>query len=292
MMAREGIGLSTLVSTDGKAIKNIDEGDILEKVSRDSETSVIVLCLESIIHGHKFMDSAKKIAEQKPIVVLKCGKSLAGSRAVLSHSASLAGSDEICSAAFKQSHILRAQTIEELLDFAKALSLQPPATGSKIAIITNGGGAGIVAADASSSAGLEIVEFSESLKAYLKRKIPLILKVDNPLDLKYSATAEVFEEALKCVLTCEAVDAVILMIYPSPVLELDNLINRVVSSWNIHKKPIVVSATGSERFVKILCRFEENSIPVYVLPERAVNGLKALVYFGRLDSSFSSHGNK
>ena len=281
MMAREGLGLSRLISYDDRKDKSWDEAELLEELAEDPETKVIMFCAESINQGRKFMNAAKKTGRMKPIIVLKSGKSKVGARAVLSHVGSLAGSDEIRSAAFKQSHVLRAQTIEEMLDFAKALSFQRLARGSKVAIITNGGGAGIIAADACISRRLEVPELPLSIQKYLKENLPLFSGVTNPLDLKVAATAEIYVEALDSLLRYDGIDMLILMVYPTPALDLEKFVDKVLKLWGNNQKPMVVSATGSHKFIEHLRKLEECGIPLYIVPERAAAGATALVYYGR-----------
>lgn len=288
MMAKESIGLSRVILYDRNLNRNLDESDILEELSRQAETRVIMACFESIQNGRKFMDTCKKITKIKPMVILKTGKSKVGTRAVLSHTGSMSGSDLICSVAFHQSHVLRAQTIEELTDFAKALVLTPSGAFEGIAIVTNGGGCGVLAADACVDAGLEVAELPRSIKDDLKKRIPLISEIINPIDIKYAATAETFEYVLSCLLECEAVGIVFLLVYPSPALDVNSLVDKIRAKSSGRKKPIVVSATGSEKFLQILSALESFGIPVYYLPERAVNGIRALIYYGKYNRTLDS----
>jgi acetyltransferase len=281
MMAREGIGLSTFFLCDAMDSKSFDETDYLAKLSEDSETRVILFCIENINRGRKFMDVARKITESKPIIVLKSGKSKAGAKAVLSHTGSLAGDEKIYDSAFKQSHVLRAQTIEEMLDFAKALAFQPRTRGCKVAIITNGGGAGIMAADACSSAGLEVIDLPQVVHDPLGRRVQNFFGIHNPIDLKYSATAETYSKAMQFLLACISIDIIILMVYPSPALDVNDFVDKIAVLCQKSTKSLIVSANGSETFIKLLGRLEEFGIPLYLLPERAVNGAKALAYYGQ-----------
>lgn len=280
MMARERLGLSKLITYDDDR-SNWDVAKYLEKLAHDQETDVIMLHLESIKRGREFIDVAKKVSRLKPIIVLKSGKSGVGARSVMSHVGSLAGSDEICNAAFKQSRVIRAQTIEDMLDFAKALSFQPPAKGRKVAIVTNGGGAGIVAADACINMRLEVPELPKSIERYFQKKLPLFSGVTNPLDLKASATAEIYADALDCLLEFDGIDVIMLMVYPTPALDMEKFVDVILKLRRKYNKPMVVSATGSDKFIEYLCTLEKSSIPLYLLPERAVVGVTALVYYGQ-----------
>lgn len=281
MMAKERLGLSKLICYDERK-KNWNEAGMLEELAKDDETKVIIMCLESIRSGRQFMHVARDISKKKPIIVLKSGKSRVGARAVMSHVGFLAGADEICNAAFKQSGILRAQTIEDVLDFAKALSFQTTAKGSRIAILTNGGGAGIVAADACLGKGLEVPSLSRSVQKCFRRKIPLFSGTTNPLDLRASATAEVYANAINCLLVSDDVDLIMLMVYPTPALDINRFVSLVLKLQRKLTKPLVVCGTGSEKFINRLLILERSHIPVYILPERAVSGAAALVYFGRV----------
>ena len=281
-LAKEGLGLSRLIYYYDRMNRGCDESEFIEELAQDPRTRVILFCTESISKGRRFIIASSKVTASKPIVVFKSGRSEVAARAVSSHVGSLAGSDAIYNAAFRQSGCLRVDTIEELIDSAKALSFQQPAKGKKVGILTNGGGAGIVAADACLNKGLEVPALSQSIRECFKKEIPLFSGVTNPLDLKVLATAEVYANAIDCLLTSDEVDLIILMVYPTPALDVDKFVGLILKLQRKFTKPLVICGSGSDKFIDRLRALESSNIPVYILPERAVSGASALAYFGRV----------
>lgn len=278
LMAREGLGRSKSISYDHRESK--DEVELLRDLARDPETKVIMLFIEAIKQGRRFMRAAKNISSIKPIIALRAGKSQAGARAVLSHTGSLAGSDEIYTAAFKQSGILRARTIEEMLDSARALALQPTARGRRVAIITNGGGAGIIAADACISIGLEVPELPQVVQDRLKKELLPYSGTTNPIDITGAANVDNYVVVLDSLLKNEYIDVVILIVYPIPTLDIEKFVGVVLKLWRDNPKPMMISAIGSDEFMEHLRKLEKNGIPLYLQPERAAAGAAALVNYG------------
>jgi acyl-CoA synthetase (NDP forming) len=194
-MYGEDIGLSKFVSYGNKL--DVDEVDVIRYLKDDPETKVILVYAESIERGREFLELAKEVTREKPIVILKAGRTSAGARAASSHTAAIAGSDSIYDAAFKQAGVIRVMDMEELFDAAKALSMQPPAEGESIAILTDGGGVGVMAADEAEAVGLKLAEFSDFTKEKLRELqranvIPPIASLGNPIDLTGSATDDSF----------------------------------------------------------------------------------------------------
>ncbi|MDW8034994.1 MAG: CoA-binding protein [Candidatus Korarchaeum sp.] len=182
-MYGEGIGLSKFISYGNKI--DVDEVDVISYLRDDPQTRVILIYAESIDRGREFLELSREVTKEKPIVVLKAGRTSAGARAASSHTAAIAGSDAIYDAAFKQAGIIRVWDMEELFDVAKALAMQPPAEGESIAILTDGGGVGVMAADEAEALGLKLAEFSsftiERLKELQKSYvIPPIASLLNP----------------------------------------------------------------------------------------------------------------
>jgi acyl-CoA synthetase (NDP forming) len=188
-LAEEKIGISKFISY-GNAM-DVNEADLLEFLAEDEKTKVVVSYLEGIkSEGKKFIATAKKIAKKKPIIVLKAGKTEKGTAAVLSHTGSLAGSAKIYSSVFKQTGIIEANSFEELFDFARAFS-QPLPKGSKVAIITDGGGFGVLATDECERQKLQLPEPSKKLKQKFKKIFPSYVILNNPIDLCFSSDTEV-----------------------------------------------------------------------------------------------------
>jgi acetate---CoA ligase (ADP-forming) len=189
------VGLAKMISIGNKA--DLDETDILEALCGDSETHVIVGHLESIVSGEAFVRAAELVSAVKPVVMLKAGTTAAGSRAASSHTGGLAGADIAYGAAFKRCGVIRAETFEALLDYALAFSMQPLPAGKRVAIITNAGGPGIMAADAVERSGLSIAVLSVSTATALRAKLPAAASVANPIDVLGDADPERYAEAVK-----------------------------------------------------------------------------------------------
>mgnify|MGYP000318300639 CR=1 FL=1 len=285
-MAGEGIGVSKFISYGNKV--DVDECDVLEYLREDERTRVILMYLENVKRGRKFIEISRQVATKKPVVALKAGRTRAGARAAVSHTGALAGVDEVYEAAFRKSGIIRAYSLEELLDMGKALAYQPPAKGRKIAILTDGGGAGVIAADEAELQGLEVVRLSEStVEKFNKLKrdgaLPPFAIVTNPVDLTGSATTEMYEICLKTLLEDKEVDAVVLIaLHHIPgIPSIEDLVEKTVKVVKERKKPVVVATIGSSEAVVYLREYYEKFyLPSYPSPERAVRALRALVTYG------------
>src|SRR5207247_10840799 len=179
--AGEGIGFSKFISVGNKA--DVNENDILEYLREDPKTKVILLYIEDIVDGRKFVDTVSKVTEEKPIIAVKAGVSPEGAKAASSHTGALAGSDEAYNAILKQSGVLRGESIIDLFDYARSFAKQPPPRGNRVAIITNGGGTGIMAPVASMRYGLKISQFSEVTNVKLSDDLPTEDSFSIPVDL-------------------------------------------------------------------------------------------------------------
>jgi len=267
------IGISKFISY-GNGM-DINESDLIEFLGKDKTTKVIIAYIEGLkASGRAFLEKAKKA--KKPIIILKSGKSSKGTKAVSSHTGSLAGSSRIYSAAFKQFGIIEAKDWEELLDFSLALSTQPFAKGNRIAIITDGGGFGVLATDEAERLGLSLPEPSEKLKSKLMQKMPSYVSLHNPIDLTGDATAERYSIALKeCLASKEYDAALVIPLFQVPTLE-SSVVNHIIEAKR-YGKPIVVCSVGSEFSEKHNKLLMEAGIPVYPTPERAAKALSILV---------------
>src|SRR5713101_4599432 len=219
----EGIGFSKFVSLGNKA--DVSENDVLEYLRADPKTKVILLYLEDIVDGRKFVDTVSKVTEEKPIIAVKAGVSPEGAKAASSHTGALAGSDEAYNAILKQSGVLRVESIIDLFDYARAFAKQPLPRGNRVAIITNGGGPGIMATDASVRYGLQISQFSEATKNKLRAGLPKEASVNNPIDLIGDAQSDRYELALQ-VLEDESVDCGLVLLTPQAMVEYQRWVTR------------------------------------------------------------------
>jgi len=280
------LGLSKFISYGNKC--DVDEADLLEYLAEDETTRAIMIYIENIKEGRKFMEISKKVALKKPIVVLKSGRTAAGAKAAASHTGALAGVDAIYDAAFKQCGVIRARDMEEFCDMAKALAMQPPAKGNRIAVVTDGGGCGVMASDEIEFQGMKLAEFSkETLEKFEELKKQGILRdfavTIDPVDLTGSADDRGFVESMKLVLSDLNVDGVILLPMHQVPLVTTDLPKKLSEIIKKYGKPVVVCDIGEADMAKYYRRlFDEEDIPTYPTPERAVRAIKALVEYGKI----------
>ena len=247
--AERGLGLSSFVSVGNKA--DVSSNDLLEYWEDDANTDVVLLYLESFGNPRKFGRLARRVARKKPIVAMKAGRTAAGARAASSHTAALAGSEAAVDALFHQAGVLRADSLEELLDLTSLLSSQPLPRGNRVAILTNAGGLGILCADACEAAGLLLSDLSSQTRKRLGSIFPAEASVSNPVDMLGSAVASTYAEAVPLLLCDHAVDAVIALFVPPVVAGADEVASAIVHAVkNAGKteKPVlacVISADGT-----------------------------------------------
>ncbi|NWG09802.1 MAG: CoA-binding protein [Nitrososphaerales archaeon] len=284
-MAGHGMGVRCFVSLGNRV--DVDEHELLRYFAEDKKTGVILLYIEGIGKGRDFFEAAKEVTNLKPIVALKAGRSGAGARAVASHTAALSGIDQIYGTVFKQSGIVRSMNLEEFFDMGRALSLQPPARGNKVAVLTNGGGPGIVATDTCEESGLSVAKLSEdAINKFetLKKKgefLPIMAN-SNPVDLTALATSDMYVKALEILLDDKDVDGVLVITLPQTPSILDDVIEKVSDVAGRREKPVVVCVMGgTEMAEEFRARFEKSGMPSYSMPERAARALYSLVEYGK-----------
>ena len=240
-----GLGLSSFVSIGNKA--DVSSNDLLEYWEDDADTDLIMLYLESFGNPRKFARVAARVARSKPILAMRSGTSRAGARAASSHTAALAGSDAAVEALFWEAGVLRARTLEELLDAAVFFSTQPLPRGNRVAVLTNAGGLGVLCADACDGAGLELPDLSEETRGVLRRLVPVEASLGNPVDLLGSATAESYELALPVLLADAGIDAVIALFVPPVVATVEDVSAAIARGSAGSEKPVlpVVMSAGA-----------------------------------------------
>ncbi len=276
--ASQGIGISKFVSIGNKV--DVDEVDLLEYLSKDKDTNCIAAYVESIDRGREFLKVASMVTDKKPIVVLKGGLTPEGANAALSHTGSLAGSPRIYESAFRQAGAIQALSVDELFDCARILAYMPvPKTKGGLAIVTNGGGFGVIATDEASRLGIKMASLSPETVNALKEKLPDYAIPRNPLDLVGDADVERYRIALNAV-SCDPNVGLILVIalLQTSYLESD-VVDAITESRVTCGKPVVVCSTGGD-FTKILFKMlEDDHIPSYVTPERAIRAIDALLKY-------------
>ena len=223
-----GLGLSAFVSIGNKA--DVSSNDLLEYWEDDPDTEVILLYVESFGNPRKFARLARRVARRKPILALKGGRTRSGARAAGSHTAALAGSETAVNALFRQAGVIRADTLEELLDVTSLLSRQPLPRGRRVGLLTNAGGLGILAADACEAAGLELPLPSQETRAALAEILPPEASLANPVDILGSATADTFASALPPLLRDPGLDAVVVLFVPPVVAAAEDVAEAVTQA--------------------------------------------------------------
>ncbi|MEA1905746.1 MAG: CoA-binding protein [Euryarchaeota archaeon] len=275
--ASQQMGLHLVVGVGNKA--DVDDSDILEHLSADRHTKTIMMYIEGIKRGRRFIDVASRI--RKPVIALKTGRSRAGSKAALSHTGSLAGTDRIYDGAFKQAGVIRARVIEELFDSALALSISPPA-GDGIGIISNGGGASILAADLSEDLGLHLPDLSDDTVRMLKGTLPAIATPANPLDTAGDSSYEMFKDVTDIMLADPGINALLVIYVHAEMVDPCLPAEAVIDAKRGCDKPVITSWIGGKSIETAVKLLEENRIPNYPLPERAVVALNNLVRYKRI----------
>lgn len=267
------MGFSKFVSLGNKA--DVSEIDLLASWANDPNANVLLAYIEGVPDGQEFVRVAREVSKKKPIVAVKSGVTQAGSRAVSSHTGSLAGSEQAYSAAFKQGGIIRAETMEELFDFALAFAYQPLPKGNHFAIVTNAGGPGILATDAVERAGLRLARLDTQTIHTLEQRLPDAASAANPVDVLGDARADRYQFALEVVAADENVDGVIVILTPQAMTEIEATAEAVVELSNKCEKPVIGCFMGEfavEAGINILTA---GGVPNYIFPERAVAALKA-----------------
>lgn len=276
--ASQEIGISKFISIGNKV--DVDEVDLLNYLESDPLTKCITLYVESISRGREFLQVAYRVLRSKPLVVLKGGVTQEGARAALSHTGSLAGSAKIYEGAFKGAGIIQARTVDELFDFARALAYQPlPKSQKNIAIVTNGGGFGVIGSDEASRQGLELADFSSATVDRVKSSLPDYAIPRNPLDLVGDADAERYRIALNAVSSDPNVGAILVIVLPQTSFIESDVVDAISEANVASGKPMIVCTIGGE-FTQILGKMlEDDHIPSYPTPERAVLAVNALVRY-------------
>ncbi len=275
---RLNLGISQFVSVGNKA--DVSGNDLIEFWEADKGTDLILLYLESFGNPRKFSQLARRVARTKPILAVKSGRTPGGSRAASSHTGALAGSDAAVNALFHQSGVIRTDTIEELFDTAMLLDSQPVPSGPGVAILTNAGGPGIMAADACESAGLTVAKLEPKTVKGLKSFLPAEASVRNPVDMIASADAPSYERSLQLLVADKSVNAVIVIFVPPLVTGAPDVARAILAGAKGSKKPVLSCFMGSHGVPESLRSLQEGHIPSYAFPEAAARTLARAVAYG------------
>ncbi len=280
MANANSIGFSKLVSIGNKA--DVDEIDIIEAFADDPDTKVIAGYLENITDGNTFVRIAEQISQKKPILLMKAGVTAAGAKAASSHTGSLAGSDTAYEAVFERAGVIRCFSIKSQFDFAQGFAYQPLPKGDSVAVITNAGGAGIMAADAIEKQQLTFAKLTDETQKRLASKLPAAANFHNPVDVLGDALPDRYEFAIDVVLDDPNVDAVVILLTPQAMTDATGTAEAIV---NVLKrkpgKPVFTCFLGAEKVAKGNAILRDNNIPQYDSPEAAVLTIKVMVNYVR-----------
>jgi acetate---CoA ligase (ADP-forming) len=276
------LGLSKFASLGNKA--DVNEIDLLRAWADDENTRAILIYNEGIPNGAEFIDVARKVAKIKPVVAIKSGVTQAGSRAVSSHTGSLAGSEQAYQAAFQQAGVIRADSMQDLFDMALALAYQPPLAGDRIAIITNAGGPGILATDALERADLSLARFELETQHALEQYLPDAASAANPVDVLGDARGDRYRFAMERVAADPNVDGIMIVLTPQAMTEIEETAAAVVQLSQSIKKPILACFMGEASLVQAINKLVENGVPNYPFPERAALAFHAMSAYREIKS--------
>jgi len=275
------IGIAGFVSVGNKA--DVSSNDLLSYWVDDPRTAVIALYLESFGNPRKFARLAPEVARRKPVVAVKSGRSAAGTRAASSHSAALASLDVGVDALFAQAGVIRTGTLEELFDVVALLSTQPVPQGSRIGVVTNAGGPGILLADACEAHGLTLPSLAAETVARLRPHLPPQAGLANPVDMIASATPDQFAQAIEAVGNDSNVDALVVIYIPVQFANVDVVAGAIARAAGTVPagKPIATVFMSSKGVPALLSTGPRGRIPSYSFPENAANALAAACWYGR-----------
>lgn len=269
------MGFSKFISFGNKA--DINEIDLLGYLADDTTTKVIAMYLEDISNGRKFVETVRRIFWEtgKPMLCLKSGRTPEGAKAVSSHTGSLAGSDSVYDALLAQSGVQRVDTIAELFDYAALYTTQPLPRGSRVAIITNAGGPGIMATDAAVRFGLKLAETSDKTRARLKESLPITASLRNPVDVIGDARADRYKAAVRTVLEDPNVDMGMVILTPQSMTDIEETAAVVPEAIKGINKPVVCSFMGAKDVAPGVAILRKAGVPNYPFPEDAIKSLAA-----------------
>lgn len=279
LISGEGFGLAKFISYGNASV--VDEVDLLNYLAHDKDTKVVVFYIEGVKRGKEFVELAKTATKTKPVVILKGGITPSGAMAAHSHTASLAGSAEAYKAMFKQFGFVTANTLNDLLYYAKIFDTQPLTTGNRIGVITNGGGHGVIATDALYQNGLVMPELSKATQKMLRAKMPPIVNIRLPLDIGGDAGKERFNTALEALIDDPNVDAIMsITLFQTPGAD-ESVAATIINQSSRKIKPIVAVSTGSSYTMSHVSVMESAGVPVYSSPDIAARALAALISYSR-----------
>jgi acetyltransferase len=276
---KENIGFSHFVSIG--SMVDVDFGDMIDYLGNDSRAGSILLYIENLTQIRKFMSAARAVSRIKPIVVLKSGRSEAGARAASSHTGALAGEDAVYDTAFKRAGIIRVKTIAQLFDCAELMAKPPRPEGSRLAIITNGGGPGVMATDALADHGLKPAPLSRELTEALDDILPPFWSRNNPIDILGDATRKRFTKTFELCRESRSFDSILTIMVPQALTDPEPVAEALATSAEDNHFPVFASWIGGKKMEAAMDVLNQAKIPTYETPERAVQAFVFMVAYNR-----------
>lgn len=289
--AVQNIGLSSIISVGNKT--DINEADLLEYLIEQEETKIVLMYIEGIQEGERLVEVLKQATRKKPVIVIKSGRSKRGAVAAASHTGSLAGSDKVFDAIMKQCGVLRAESIQEALEWSKFLAGTPVPEGGNTIIITNGGGVGVMATDACEKYDIKLYDDQERLKETFESVAHGFGSTKNPVDITGEATKADYVKALKEALADDNIQSVIALYCETAMMdsqELTDMIDEMYVQYQEQSKPITFSVFGGEKTEATITALSKNNVPIYRDVYDAVSCLGAL-HFIRQTQQADLEGN-
>ncbi len=270
-----GIGFSHLVSLGD--MSDVDFGDMLDFLALDTDTSAILLYVEAVTHARKFMSAARAASRLKPVIAIKAGRHAAAAKAAASHTGALAGADAVYDAAFQRAGILRVLSLEEVFDALETLATGTKVAGDRLAILTNGGGIGVLATDALLDQGGRLAELSLATMSKLDAALPRTWSHGNPIDIIGDAPGSRYADALTALLDAPEVDAVLTLNCPTAIASSADAAKAVIDAAAKKQGPVLTSWLGSETASDARRLFAVARIPTFETPDEAIHGFMHLV---------------
>jgi acetyltransferase len=278
--AAEGhMGFSHFVSIG--SMLDVDFGDLIDYLGNDGTVRAILLYMENLTNPRKFMSAARSVSRIKPIIVLKSGKSDAGAKAASTHIGAMAGKDAVYDAAFKRAGIVRVPSLARLFDCAELMAKQPRPSGTRLAIVTNGGGPGVMAADTLAEYGLEPAQVPEAIMEQLNQLLPPYWSRGNPIDILGNATVERYTKALEICLSSREFDGLLVIMVPQDLTPPEEVAAALAKLAKRKRIPIFASWMGGKRMVEAIKILHQADIPTYETPERAVRAFMYMYEYTR-----------
>lgn len=272
------LGFSSIISVGNKM--QIDEAGLLEHFAQDKDTKVIAMYLEGIKDGQSFIKMAERVSKIKPIVILKAGKSKKSQQAISSHTGALAGSDSIMDVAFEKAGVIRAEDLEQFFDLISLISQFPAPLTDKVAVITNAGGAGVLATDSFEKKTIKLADFSDLQKKEILKDLPEEASAHNPVDVLGDAQEDRYEKVLKTLERDKTIGTILNILTPQDQTPVDAVAEVIVKARKRSKKIIIASFIGGERVSLASQTLRHFGVPNFSFPERAVGALNAYSVWG------------